>query len=400
MATYSMNSKLLTFEDYQGKYETFILPQELSKRFDFFRHNVHRLFFPIDEFYQQWPDVIIKTIQLSVAIFSCFPSLEFFLQTPKLISKEAKNFTDFIRGLKFVDGILNLSQFSLKIVILNISGTILFILSTMTLIDRFRLLDVSAIKMKLATTPIFGVLPYGGLIAFSLLGIMGPAILLTLEGKRKLEKKLNRIQEEKLTFWSQPLNSEKIEKKLKKYNAKIDQLKIEEEFYLKEIIKGKQIEQQLQNSNQLFRLQNCRKAIQKLASLAEEKKNILKHYETKSSQWRALKKNWDHLSPQTLKDFQEAKINKWQTKLNKINHERKMNLLLLAGTIASLFRQFLAIGGAMAGYGVVAFPLVINAGLEIVISGGGIANFFIKKVVQNTEESSIELSQYVHFTND
>lgn len=392
-----MNPIYVTFEDYQAKYEASpVLPTKLNAGFNLFRKRVHCVFSAIEKAYQQGPDVVIKTIQLSVSILSCFPSLESSLKIPKQFCKEAKNFTDLIKNLKSIDGLLNFSKFYSKSFILDVSGTLLFILSSITIIDRFQLLDVSIVKVNLAAIPVLGLLPYGGLIALSIFGLMGPTIILSLEKKRKLEKEENRIKSGKLAIWSQSLNLTRVGEKQTKYKFKIAKLEGEIKSYSKLIKNGQRIKQKLQRLNQVPKVKSCQKAIQELTSLAKDKQAILDQYNKKYSQWASLKKKWDHIPRQELEDFRQAKENKWQAKLNKIDYEKKGNLLTIGGSMAILTRQIFAVGSVLAGYGVVALPLLFNTGLEVVISGGGIANFFIKRTIQKMELPSIDLACYVN----
>lgn len=384
-----------SFDDYQVKYESFpFLPERLHDGIDHLRNGVHVLFSAIEEIYQQGPDVVMKTMQVSVAILSCIPSLEPFIMAPKQFCKEAKNFTDVIKNLKSIDGLLNFFQLPPTLIILNLSGTLLFILSSITIIDRFKLGDVSTIKMRLASIPIFGVLPYGGLLALSVIGLMAPVILLSLEKKRKLEKEESRIKNEKLAFWSTDLDQAKVTKKKRLVKAKLEKFRQEVKSIAQLIKAGKSAEKKYDPINQAHKIKACQKAIQELILQLKDKQAKVAQYKKKNSQWEAIRKKWAQIDRQELEAFRKAKENKWQVRLNKLEREKNMNLITIAGSIAVLSRQFLAVGGAMTGYGPLAFPLLFNSGLEVVISGGGIANFFLKRAIKKIKAPSVDLADY------
>lgn len=392
-----MNTTSLKFEDYQAKYEGSFLPEEFNIRLKHFRNGVHRIVSIIDGAYQQGPDIIIRTVQFCVILFSCIPSINSCLEFPKQFCREAKNFTNFIKGLKSVDGILNLKNYALKSIILNVSGTVLFIISSITLIERFKLLDVSGIKTILAAIPVLGILPYGGLTALSMALFMSSLAILTIDKNRDLNKEKNRIEQEKLPFWTQPLDLTKIREKQGKYHVKIEKLRDEIHTYEELIEKGKQTETDLkQQKDQLHRIKVCQKAIQELTLQLKVKQALLEKNEEKTHQWSALEWNWDLINPEELEKFRQVKANKWQEKLKKVDLEKKCSQLSIAMSITTVAKQVFAIGCVMAGYGVVALPIFLNSFLEFFLSGGGFINFFMKRHIKKIEPQSVDLAHYVN----
>lgn len=385
---------LSTFEDYQAKYETSFLLEGLNNQLNGLRRGVHGFVSFVDAAYQK-PDVIIKMIQVSVAIFSCFPSLSFAVEAPKQFCKEARNFSNFIKGLKSVDGMLNF-QFYWKKIVLNISGMTLFILSSLTLMDRFGLLNVSAIKGHLAAIPILGVLPYGGLLPLSVIGLMSIVVLLSLDARKRIAKEIDCLKNEKLVFWQQPLDMNKVQERQIKYAAKVVALK-KEVTTCEELVKeGERVETELSlDLTQVRKIQACQKALQELASIQTNQQTALDKYEKKHSQWSVLEREWDSIDLKEVENFRQAKESKWLAKLDKIGSEQMINLLSIASSIGVMSRQLFAIGTVVSGYGVIAIPVLANAGIEVVISGGGIVNFFMKRSIQKMTIPSVDFAQFL-----
>lgn len=385
---------LPTFEDYQAKYETSFLLERLSHQLNDLRRGVHGFVSFVDVAYQK-PDVMIKMIQLSVAIFSCFPSLSFAVEAPKQFCKEARNFSNFIKGLKSVDGMLNF-QFYWKKIILNIAGMTLFILSSLTLIDRFRLLNISTIKGHLAAIPLLGVLPYGGLLPLSVIGLMSIVVLLSLDTRKKIAKEIDRLKNEKLVFWQQPLIINKVQERQVKYETRVIKLKKEIAACTDLVKEGERVEAELSlDLTQVLKIKACQKALQELTSIQTNQQTVLDKYERKYSQWNALEREWDYIDLKEVENFRQAKESKWLAKLDKIGSEQMINLLSIASSVGVMSRQLFVIGTVISGYGVIAIPLLANAGIEVVISGGGIVNFFMKRSIQKMTTPSVDFAQFL-----
>ena len=245
------------------------------------------------------------------------------LTQPKQFCKDARNFINFIKGSKSVDGILNF-QFSWRIIVLNISGMTLSIVSFLSLAERFKFLDITAIKVCLAAIPVLSVLPFGGLLSLSVVGLMSMTFLLSLDKKRKIEKEQIHIKNIKLSFWSENLDLIKIQEKQTKYKVKVEDLQKEIEIYDGLINQGKLVEEELSHHlDQQHKIKICQKAIQELISTLKKKQVGLEQYEEKYSQWKALERKWEHIDLQELDHFREAKENKWKAKIDKLDSERR-----------------------------------------------------------------------------
>jgi hypothetical protein len=378
---------LLSFEQYQARYKYFLLPERLNEGWNSVRAGIKRTVSMIDKFYEG-PDFIIKNIQLIVAIFSCFPFIETSLEIPRQFCKEARNFSNFIKGLKSIDGILHL-QFTLKMIVLNVSGMTLFILSSITLGERLNLLNASGFKANLATLPVLGVLPFGGLLPLSILGLMGTVLLLSLDKKRKLEKEENDIKNKQLVFWSQSLDQTKVQQRQAKYKAKCVNLEKEVNLYEGLINEGEKIQKEL-NPLEIDKINACQKALQELTLILKDKQAILAKQKNKSSQWQTLAQY-----EQELENFRKAKKQQGLAKLNKVTYKKKLNLLSITINISVISRQAFAIGAALTGYGALPLPLLLNVGLELVGSGFGVTSFLLKKWIKKMEIPSVDLANYV-----
>lgn len=392
---YSLNA---TFEDYQAQYDTF-LPIQLREGLTYLQTNIHYAVSVIDETFQV-PEFVLRIIQFSVAILSVFPSIHSSLEMPKQFCKDAKNFTNCVKGLKAVDGFLNF-KFAWKLMMLNVSGMTLFIVSTLSLIERAQLLDVAAIKVYLTAIPVFGILPWGGLLPFSIVGLMSLAALLAVDKRSMLTEEEARIHNEKLAFWSQSLDLSTVQIREQRYLDQVSGLNQEIAAYKTLITNGNQIENELnQGEDQAKEIYICCKALEELISTLKKKETELAKYEQKSAEWTGLERNWNHIDSEELENFQKAKLEKWETKLTKIKREKRYSLLSIANNIIILSRQAVVITGVACGYGVVVLPLLINVGLDAVVAGCGMVNFFMKRSIKKMQISPISLSHYVNLNLD
>lgn len=385
---------LPTFEDYQAKYEISYLAEELNKRLNDMRGKVHRIVIFVENAYQG-PDVIVKIVQLGVAIFSCFSTFDIYLDVPKQFCKEAKNVSNFVKGLKSIEGIFNF-QFYWKIVILSLSGTTLFILSSLTLLDRFRLLNVTMIKEYLATIPVLGVLPYGGLLPLSMIGLMSILILFSWEKGKKMARQIDKFKNGKLVFWQQPLELPQIQNRQVKYETKVSELKEKVAFCTELLQEGERVEEELsERLDQTFKLRACQKAIQEIHSIQANKQITLDKYEKKYSQWTALAREWKHVTSQELENFRQAKESKWLIKVNKIERERVMNWLSILNNITVISKQMFPLGAVVLGYGLMDLPFFLKTYLDIVGSSCGIVNFFAKRAIRKIIVPTVDPAQYI-----
>ena len=270
-----MNPAFVKFEDYQAQYETSFLPQKAHDGFHLLQNGMHQIVLVIEE-YIQTPELFRKTSQFGLTVLSLFSLLKPKLENPLQLCKEAKNFTNFFKGFKSVDGLLHLTM-SWKVIVLNISGMTLFVISIITLSDRFGIYNATFIKTKLAAIPVLGTLPYGGLLAISTSVMMSMVLHLTLEKKRKLEMVENSLKTKKLFFWSQPIDLLKVQQRQATYQEKVKQIADEIKNFENIQKDGLNFEAVLIcNQTKSKKLNACRKAIQELTLIIETKKKEFK----------------------------------------------------------------------------------------------------------------------------
>lgn len=226
-----MTDVAVTFADYQAKH-TSILPKKLSAGLDYVRGKIRCIATAIENNIPV-PNLIIRTAQLGVTTLAYAPSIDPHLPFAKQICKDAKNFTNVIKGMKTIDAILHF-KFSWRTLVLNISGMVLLIVSAVSLLERFKLVMVmvTAIKVGLAALPIFGILPFGGLLALSIIGLMGTVFIMLREKRIKLEQQATAINDKnfgKLAFW-ESLNLSKVQDKHNDYVTKV--VKLEKKGFL------------------------------------------------------------------------------------------------------------------------------------------------------------------------
>lgn len=389
-----MNPLKATFEDYQAQYDT-ILPLKAREVLTYVQIKVRHAVAVIDESVQI-PEFVLRIGQFVVAAFSLFPSIDPLLEGPKQFCKDVKNFTNVVKGMKSVDGFLHF-KFHWKSLILNISGLTLFIVSSLSLIDRFNFYNVTPIKISLTALPILGILPWGGLLPLSVVGLMGMISLFAIEKMGKLQEDKMRIKSDKLSFWSVPFDLAKVQENQLKYQTKILDLKEKIAAYEVLIEKGTEVEDDLiQRSDQSSRFVACQKALSELSETLKKTDKILKKVEQKSEQWNLLEKNWSYIDSQEVENFRQAKQAKWEKKLEKIECEKRATMLSISNSILILARQALVIVSVATGYGIVTLPFLVNIGLDAYVAGTGMMTFFMKRSIKKIKIPSEDLATYIN----
>lgn len=156
------------------------------------------------------PGLILRVCNFSITVFSLHPAWAISLKECRHQIKEIKNIFNWIKGLRSIDGFLN-GPYSWKSMVIHVSGFVLLILSTISLVDWLHLANMSVLKTAFAALPILGVLPFGGLVSLSLVGIFGMLLLLNLEKRPKMALALQKAQN-KNQQWLQSLKTDKVNK--------------------------------------------------------------------------------------------------------------------------------------------------------------------------------------------
>jgi len=324
----------------QPNYEKINFSEQLQAGWISFQGGVRRVSRTLDEGIQV-PNLVVRTFQVVVTIFSMFPQIDIYLEIPKQLCKDAKNFTNILRGFKSVDGVVNF-KLQFKAIILNISGLTMMVLSVISVIDRFHLLNVTVIKVTLTVIPIIGVLPFGGLLPLSIIGLVGTTLIMGLEKQWKMNETANLIRNDKLAYWSQ-LDLGKIQQKIEKYQYRVE----------------------------------------------HEQQN---EYVGKLGQWRALARSWNHIRREDLEKFRWAKESKWQTKLNKLEQDKVSTWLSMITHITVVSRQIFLVGAVLSGFGLVAIPFYVNLGFDLTGMRCDLGNYFIKKSIRPIQVSSVSMA--------
>lgn len=381
----------LTFTDYQTQYENPIIPVPVQKTFSQLKSKFHDVATVVDQ-WNQVPDIIVKVAQFVSGLFSLIPLFEPFAAVPKQFSKEAKIFTNLVKGFRSIDNLLHLSV-AWKAIVMQASTLTIFAVSILAFADRYALFELTAIKVMLASIPIFGILPYGGVLTLALAALFGTMFLFALEKKKKLdldEKTLN----QNAAFWSQTFDESKVDQRLEKYEKITQELQKEVDHYETLITEGENKEADLIAQNAWsYQRYACQKAIDHIKAVRDLKQKELRKYEDKSDNWKQLKTEWLTLDQAAIEDYRQAKEEKWALKLDRLHYEKKSNFISM-GTSAFMFsRQILTIGTALSKGASV--PFAVNATLELIGAAGDITNFIRKRGLLNYKIPSVDMADFI-----
>lgn len=243
---------------------------------------------------------INKVFGSTLAVASYISNIENYIPVSVLqpISKDIKNGVDFFMGFRSFKAIMNgkfarndKGEFKLKILALNVSGLALMFFTSVSLLGRFKF-NVSAITNFTKNVPVLGALPYAGLLNVSLLTMFGTLYLMSEEKIASLKKAAPKLYE-KITDWAEPLDQEKIQKKLDHYR--------------------------------------------------DYNKNKPNHL-TKLAMWEKISES--ELDSDEIKSFSQRKFAKWSLKRDKLNleiHSNKLQKLSCAAKVVATFAVSIAI---------------------------------------------------------
>jgi hypothetical protein len=302
----------------------------------------------------------------------------------KFLLKEVTDLTYLVLGTQAIDGFLNF-KFSWKIISLNLSGSVLFVISIITTAEKFSI-DFSVIKGALSNIPIFGVLPFGGLLHLGLFGLVGSLFFLSMDKSKRLEQISDSIQK-KIDFWKAPIDKDKIQIKQIHFRKKISKLTEEKLSAEKQLQDGKIVECELEAKKEEKILIIHRKSLDDLAKIHDKIKNNLEKIEKRLHQWK-------HLDEIDLQSYQKAKENEWQTKLFKNEQEKKVNFLTKTARVLSISKNFYLVGSVTTGVGLAQLPLGL-LGLALIACGLKITNVLLKRSVKKIKISPIKMENYI-----
>lgn len=378
----SMNIE--AYQDRYGKYQT-SFTDEISNGFNSLKNRVHVI---VDTAVSsiKGPILVVEIIKHTIQALMYIPELAVNLATPSIFLKEIKNISYFIKGMKSVDFWLNFKS-SWKLIVLNVSGLVLFVLSAVTLAEKF-MIDVSRITKPLSSIPIFGTLPFGGLLHISLVVFYGTLTLLCIDKIIKHRQAVTKINN-KIELW----NKEITINKSAKYEKKISALK--QEITLKEVqlrdAKAAEKDCLSRENDQLLSIHQQSLAV--LHKTVDDMKFELYNLEKTKHKWEYLEKNQSVLDPQKLKEFQEAKKVKWQLKLEKHDKENVLNFLDLGIKFVNIAERVIIIAAVTTGIGLAILGLATLA-TGIADNALSVAEYFQEKSVKELKINPINVEYY------
>jgi hypothetical protein len=281
------------------------------------------------------PELIMKISKIALAILDQLgvvfsPAIEDAKEALLHTIKEIKNFTKFIKGLKSIDSVLNF-KFKSSTLLTTTSGLALLFFSGVKLVDRFKLGDISAIKVAFSACPCLGVLGMGWATAAATLVMSSTLIFLSLDSLARNQFAKSHASGKKSTYTE--LGDDVIKSKRER------------------------IAEKLQNKE-----------------LSTEKKE---KYAAASNKLDALKIDGE-IDFDLLEVYLFIKLEKWdlrhQTAQTKVGIDRKT----IVKNVTVVGKQILVLGPVLSGYGTVAFPMTLLA-LDIINVSCSTLNFFAKK---------------------
>jgi hypothetical protein len=322
------------------------------------------------------PQLVIKVMRTAIKALVYIPILAAHLNRVNFLLKKVKDLSAFIKGMQSIDRLLNF-KFSWKIIILNVSGLVLFVLSAITIAEKF-LIDSKVIRTVLAAIPIFGVLPFGGVLHIALFGLCGTLLFLSIEKGKKLEKTAKKIIEFKISFWEHHLDINKIQVRQIKYIEKISKLLKNLELKEKQLSDCQQVEKKLIILNDGRKLKIHKKLIEDLTQSINKEKMELTTLEKKKKQWEYLERHFEEIDTIELQSYQKTKENKWKRKLKKINKEKKSNILSIIKNNINIANHIVFVVAHVSKIGLTAMPIVA-LGFNVISSCISVTNYFVKK---------------------
>lgn len=386
-----MNNNI-TFEQYRNMYyspnEGF--KEECYRGFNSFRKGIHNVVFTCVKSIQG-PQFAMKIMRTAIKVLMYIPSLTPRLNGMKFLLKEIKDLTNFINGMQSIDGLLNF-KFAWKVIVINVSGLVLFVISIITLAEKF-LIDCSAIKDTLANIPIFGVLPFGGVLHLALFGLFGSLFLFSLDKRKQLEQTSRRINEVKISFWENPLDLNKIQIKQLNYHERVSRLNEKIVSIEKQLFDGQNVEKKLVSTSEERTLKIHKKSLEELTQIFNKKKIELTNLEKKKRQWEYLGTHLNKIDSIELQSYQKAKEKKWRTKLNKNDQEKTINFLTIVNNVISITKQIFVVAAVTSGIGLTILPLGM-LGLGLISCGIKITNYFFKKSLNEIKTAPVKMKHH------
>lgn len=289
--------------------------------------------------------VINDTASVSLKAIKYAPDLKAAIPYAMLdgLVKDSKRVCNILMGLRSVDYLMEGAKDRTWLTVaMNVSGIGLFVLTVIDVAERFGV-DVSVVHEAAKQVPIFGVLPFAGLLDLSLVGLYGTIFLKTWNKKPAManaEAKLN----QRIAFWQKPLDETAIKDRLQKYSIQVED--------------------------------------KKKAMLYDENKavlqNVLNHINDK---------------PQEIAQFKQDKEARCKAKLEKLQLEKHSSNLTMLGSGSKILSIIIVSGAIVSGAWIPA-ATILGLGLGFVKAGTGIRNYALKREIKQFQIPAVNMSAF------
>lgn len=308
------------------------------------------------------PELIAKIAATTATVLENIPSLKTASEPLKLYTKEVKNFFNFLKGFRSVDAFVNGVIDSWRFIAMNVAGVALLVFSCLDFIEKFAWHKFEWLSTNLSQIPILGKLYWGGIPTISMIVLLGCLGSMAVDKEKSLNVQNDKISSGKIKDWSQPLDQDKIAKRIAKYDQKITELN-------ESLIKAKP------EKSEKFKLQ-------------------LIKVQDKQAKWKKLSEIFDSIPTVELEKFRHAKLHKWEKKVEKINLEKKLNyrggiqkILSISAIVVSSVATIFAITS-------IVIP-IITLSLGLCDMGFAFSGIGLKHQIKKIETPPVEMRVYV-----
>lgn len=281
--------------------------------------------------------------------------------------KDIKTFSDFFMGFRSLDALLkgNFAK-NWKVLALNVSGLALMFFTTISGLGRMGV-DVSLVTNLAKQVPVFGVLPFAGLLNLSLATMFGMLYLMARDAKAELEEKKEKVPA-KLQFWSNPIDESLINARIHKYRE------------VRPNPEKLQVWQKIQTHST-----DHAEQVQFLDRQIEESRDNKTSFD-KNTQTRL---RFDDVTTK-IQEFSAQKHTKWEKKLEKIELGIQSSNLTMLASAAKIAAIIIVSGAILSGVGVAA-AAAFAAIMGLIEAGAGFKNYVVKSSMSEYQITPVKL---------
>ncbi len=323
------------------------------------------------------PRLALKFAQFTVKTLSLIPTCQPTLKPVSNVIKECKDYDNFLKGIRAVDGALN-PRFNWKAMTLTVAGISLFTLSCLTMGDKFKFIKITPIKTALTALPLIGVLPFGGVLHISLVVMFGILFLMSLENRGRLKEGEKGLQK-KIDYWTKTIDGEKIAERLTNYETKISAL--EKEI---EALQCLRKEGEAKTDAKPY----TKKALNEIVDTIDQlSKKQAKHLKKKAE--------WEKLDTAKSEALRNAKLAKWQERLAAKKLESVLNRTDLVDRVTNIVSNIIYVGTTLSGYGEVV-RIGIDVGVGLVGCACALNEWRLRKKISQIKPKPVELESFLY----